>query len=348
MLDLSLSKAQIHQDIEEQLQKQFYYHPEWLALLSRLYGYSVIPVTSRDEEGRVSGVLMLCLMSSPLTGKRMVSLPFSDTCPLLATSDSVAADLVDQALSLARQYRVRYVELRTGQHPVLDKRSDMVSNDLYVRWVLPLGGGSTALWSALRKPVQRQIKKAQNQGVTIRVAQQREDVELYYHLHLLTRSKKQGMPAQPRAFFYGLWDAFAAEKKMQILLAEHEGKCIAGMVLLASDTTIRYAYGASDERYLNLAPNNLLMWTAISNACTDGYQSFDFGRTARDNHGLMEFKRRWGAAQEPLIYYYHPQAAGLASVSETSWKFRVLTNCWRKLPLPVAGALGGRLYKHLG
>ena len=51
---------------------------------------------------------------------------------------------------------------------------------------------------------------------------------------------------------------------------------------------------------------------------------------------------------EPLPYYYYPDVAGLAATSESSWKFRLLTACWKQLPLAVAGPLGGRLYKHLG
>jgi len=68
----------------------------------------------------------------------------------------------------------------------------------------------------------------------------------------------------------------------------------------------------------------------------------------RDNGGLVSFKKSWGALEEPLPYYYHPQIAGLASTSETSWKYRLLTGAWRRLPLPVAGALGGMIYRHLG
>ena len=62
----------------------------------------------------------------------------------------------------------------------------------------------------------------------------------------------------------------------------------------------------------------------------------------------MEFKRRWGAIKEPLPYYYYPRTAGLASTSERSWKFRLLTSCWRRLPLQVAEPVGSLLYKHLG
>src|SRR5579863_1616306 len=325
------------------------YSQSWFDLISQLYGYTFIPLTTHNAEGEITGFLPLCYMRSPLTGRRLVSLPFSDHCPLLAVDETSANDLIDQAIALAKERKVKYMELRSGVNEALAKRMDLMEeNKLYVSWLLPLSSDADSVWSNLRKPVQHQVKKSQKLGVQVRIAQNREDMGCYYRLHLHTRSKKHGMPAQPREYFYGLWDAFAANGSVQLLLAEYEGTVIAGMILLACGSTIRYAYGASDERYLNLAPNNLLMWTAIKLGCTDGYQTLDMGRTSRGNEGLMEFKRRWGAIQEPLPYYYYPHVAGLASTSEDSWKFRMLTSCWRRLPLPIAGVLGGYLYKHLG
>jgi len=86
---------------------------------------------------------------------------------------------------------------------------------------------------------------------------------------------------------------------------------------------------------------------AVCTARIDSWR-FDMDRTAHDNAGLVAYKRTWGAQEEPLPYYYHPQVAGLASTSEESWKYRLLTTCWRRLPLPVSEALGGALYQHLG
>jgi FemAB-related protein (PEP-CTERM system-associated) len=325
-----------------------YYSPAWLDLISTLYGYSIIPLTSVNGSQQITGFLPLCFMSSPLTGSRLVSLPFSDHCPLLAVDESSANDLIEQAVRLARQKNVRYLELRTGVNESFARRKDMVEGNLYVRWVLPLLTDPDARWAKLRKPVQRQIKKALNAGLQVRLADRREDLEHYYRLHLQTRCKKHGMPAQPRRFFYNLWDAFSASGAIQLLLAEYQGNLIAGMILLASGTTVRYAYGASEERYLSLAPNNLLMWTAITWASEHGYQTLDLGRTAIENEGLMEFKRRWGASPEALPYYYYPRKAGLAATSENSWRFRLLTACWSKLPLTLTGSLGSVLYKHLG
>jgi lipid II:glycine glycyltransferase (peptidoglycan interpeptide bridge formation enzyme) len=283
-----------------------------------------------------------------LTGRRLVALPFSDYAPLLATDESSANELIDQAINLARQQKAKYLEFRTGVNRALSEHPKLMESDLYASWLLPLTADPKAIWSSLRKPVQRQIKKSQGHGVKVHFAQQHQDILHFYHLHLQTRSKKHGMPTQPLQFFSELWNAFAASGTMQLLLAEHEGKIIASMILFASGSTLRYAYGASDERYLYLSPNNVLMWEAITWGCTHGYRTLDLGRTSRNNEGLMEFKRRWGAIEQPLPYYYYPRTAGLAATSEKSWKFRLLTTCWKQLPLQIAGPLGGHLYKHLG
>ncbi len=348
MLQVSLADSNLSTFIEEQAKGTFSYIQSWLDLIIRLYGYSVYPLTTTNAEGKITGFLPLCSMQSPLTSRRLVALPFTDLCPLLAEDEVDANALIDQAICLAQQQKVKYLELRSGANDVLAKRSELVEGNLYMRWLKLLSPDPDSMWSNLRKPIQRQVKKSQKLGVQVRIAQQRDEVAHYYRLHLQTRCKKHGMPAQPQRYFFELWDTFAESGAMQLLLAEYQGAVIAGMILLASGTTIRYAYGASDERYLNLAPNDLLMWTSIKLGCSLGYQTLDMGRTACDNEGLMEFKRRWGAIQDPLPYYYYPHMAGLASTAETSWKYRLLTSSWKKLPLEVAGPLGGYLYKHLG
>lgn len=340
--------------------------PAWLDLLRQVYHYETLPLTVTAADGAIRGVLPLCRLRSPLTGRRLVSVPFCDSAPLLADDAAAAAELVDRAVAQARDDGAKYLELRTGPNAVLSARDDFAASDLYVRWLVPLGAGAAgatgAAWDALHKPVQRQIKKARKAGVTVRLATSLDDMLAYHRLHLFTRSRKQGMPAQPRRYFSALWQTFAADgtgtgtgsanangnSALWVLVAEHEGKVVAGMVLFGAGDTLRYAYGASDPRALAHGPNNLLMWEAIERGIAAGYATLDLGRTARDNEGLMQFKRGWGASPEPLTYYYYPALRGLATTSEHSWKFRLATSCWRRLPLPVAGALGGRLYRHLG
>src|SRR5947209_6559128 len=100
--------------LEEQIAQTFYYNQAWLDLITKLYGYTVIPLTTTNASGHVTGFLPLCSMRSPLTGHHFVSLPFSDQCPLLAEDEESANELIDQAILLARKEKVRYLELRSG------------------------------------------------------------------------------------------------------------------------------------------------------------------------------------------------------------------------------------------
>lgn len=334
--------------LEQQAKDTLDFTRRWLSLIADVYGYRATALTTTGPVGEITGYLPLCVIQGAFGRRRVVAIPFSDTCPLLAQDDATTNELVDQAISLARQEKARYLELRTGASGTLAARPDLVEQNLYVHHHLPLQADGDALWSTVRKPVQRQVKKARKLGVQARAAKTLNDVDRFYHLHVLTRSKKQGMPAQPRRFFHEMWKTFAPSGAMRLLLAEHEGAAIAAIVLLASGRTVKYAYGASDERYLHLAPVNLLMWEAMAWGGAQGYVTLDLGRTARDNDGLMEFKHRLGAVADPLPYYYYPRVAGMAATAETSWRAQALTACWRRLPLWLSEPVGGHLYEHLG
>ncbi|GHO43292.1 lipid II:glycine glycyltransferase FemX [Ktedonospora formicarum] len=299
MIETSLGQISWQTFIEQHKQATFYSQPAWLALIQRVYGFTPLHLIHLEDDKQPSALLPLYSVRSPLSGSHLVSLPFSDQAPLLADNEASTLKLIDEAIELTRQHKARYLELRTGENPVLAEHPAFVESNLYVTWHLALDADPAQVWSHLRKPVQHQIKKARKNGLLIRSALTRTDVERYHQLHVLTRTRKHGMPAQPTKFFYELWDTFSAQQQMMVLLAEHGGQVIAGMVLLGSGKTLRYAYGASDERYLHLAPNNLLMWRAIEWGCEHGYEILDMGRTARDNEGLMEFKRRWGAELRP-------------------------------------------------
>src|SRR5438067_2295670 len=83
MSDTLLSASVLSSFVQQQPNGCFYFENAWLDLITRLYGYSLIPLTTTCTTEHMSGFLPVCLMRSPLTGKRLDSLPFSDLCPLL-------------------------------------------------------------------------------------------------------------------------------------------------------------------------------------------------------------------------------------------------------------------------
>lgn len=348
MTQVTLVDAGVQDFLATHASNDFYFDPAWLNLITSLYGYTLIPLTATNSSGRITGFLPLCSVQSKLTGHRLVSLPFSDSCPLLAEDEASAHNLVDQAIQLARQQQVRYLELRTGQHEALAQRDDLVAANLYASWLIQLDSNPDTVFKRLHQGARRKIKKARAQGVQVRLAERREDMREYYRLHLLTRCKKHGMPAQPLTFFLRLWDTFGPNGQIHLEFAEYEGKAVAAHITAFYGKTARYMYGASDERYHDLGAGHLLTWEEIVWGCQHGYQQLDLGRTAYANPGLMQYKRGWGASEEPSPYYYYPAVQGLAATPESSRKYQLLTNYWKRLPLQFSGPLGGYLYRHLG
>src|SRR6266568_6001679 len=122
----SFADLHLHDFVEQQTTEPLYYSRAWLDLIMKLYGYSMIPLITTNTTGQITGFLPLCSMHSLLTGRRLVALPFSDYCPLLAKDDVSANGLISQAIRLAQEQGAKYLELRTGVNSELSKRSDFV------------------------------------------------------------------------------------------------------------------------------------------------------------------------------------------------------------------------------
>jgi CelD/BcsL family acetyltransferase involved in cellulose biosynthesis len=71
----------------------------------------------------------------------------------------------------------------------------------------------------------------------------------------------------------------------------------ASAVFLAHGDTVIYKYGASDPMLRHTRANHLLFDRAIEHACSQGFRTFDFGRTDLADESLRAFKARWGAEE---------------------------------------------------
>src|SRR3989442_10500693 len=57
-----------------------FHTPAWLEALRRTYGYEPVVYTTTPPGIELTNGMVLCLGYSPITGRRGVSLPFSDHC----------------------------------------------------------------------------------------------------------------------------------------------------------------------------------------------------------------------------------------------------------------------------
>ena len=323
-----------------------YHQTAWLNVIARCYGFRPYFITLTDANGQITGGLPLFLVSSRLTGRRLVSVPYTNAVGPVCRPGIDASPLLDAAVELARQESCRYVEVRDQpgreslSYPAFER------SDYFGTFLLELDPNVDKIRAQFDKRVRRGIAKAKKGEIQVRFGKDLKAIRAFYQLNLLTR-RKHGVPPQPLKFFEMLWRELRHLGEIEVLLADSHEQTVAGLILLTYRDTVIYAYGASDQRFLRSAPNHALFDAAIRWSSEHGYSKFDFGRTSPDNEGLMEFKRQWGARCITLPYHYWPGRDGFVSESENGLKYRCFTALWRRLPLAATSILGPAIYRNL-
>jgi CelD/BcsL family acetyltransferase involved in cellulose biosynthesis len=317
-----------------------FHHPSWARVLSESYDYPSFVLALVGEEGRIKAGMPVIEIRKRFRPTRWVSLPFTDRCPPLATEEVMTARLID----LANRARAYAEVARLEVHSDLPGEEEIHRQGRGVAHVLPLSRDPELTFGRFsRSQVQRSVRKAERDGLTLRRAETADELtDSFYGLHLRTR-RRLGVPIQPRRFFDVLWRRVIAPRNGFVLLACRGELPIAGAVFLTSGRTVVYKYGASEPSFWPLRPNHLIFWDAIRWSCENDFAAFDFGRSDFENRGLRNFKRGWGAAEEPLVYASVggelPRVGRLISVS-------LLPLLIRRSPLWLCRTIGEATYRH--
>lgn len=324
-----------------QLEATIFHHPAWVDLLMKCYGYQPALIALLDASGKPVAALPLMHIDSWLTGRRVVSLPFSDFCQPLILDHASLGNLVERLQSWRRQSRLREIRI----HWPLPDMDGVFPAETFASHITRLNPKSQQVFSSFAKTqVQQRIRKAERDGVSIKIGDRWEDLQLFYKLHLDTR-RRLGTPIQPLRFFRLLWTQLISNDLGFILLAFKESQLLAGAVFLHYNKTLTYKFSASDPVYWKLRPNNLLIWHAIRWGCEHGYQVFDWGRTGLDNPGLRQFKLGWGSEERILHYSVLADRPPKTSASE---KAHLLSRLIQLSPTWVCRVIGELFYQHFG
>jgi len=318
-----------------------FHHPVWSRLLTDTYGHRALVLVQRASDGQITAGLPVLEIRGLLGGRRLRALPFTDHCPPLASSPAALARFTT---NLTRWLAVEGVR-RMTIHGQLAAAPGVHLVTRAVRHVLPLGRTSSEILGGFKGgPVDRAIRKAERNFVQTRISRSPDDLALFYRLHVETR-RRLGVPVQPRRFIDTLWHDVLGAGLGFVVIASDGQRPMAAALFLAWNRNLIYKFSASDPRYWELRPNNIVIWTAIDWACQHGYRLLDFGRSDFDNQGLRNFKARWGARELPLVYSY---IGGAPSGSTASVPIRALAAVIRSSPSIVCRMMGEILYRNVG
>jgi len=313
----------------------------WCKVLRDSYGYKPFYFVARKDD-RFQTVIPFMEVSSRLTGKRGVSLPFTDFGPMIIEKGISINTYFDFITEVANRNNWKYLEFRDDK--IIPDNSP-VEVEFY-QHILDLSGDTSDVFKKFRNSTKRNIKKAQKKEILTSISTSQEAMDNFCRLNTTTR-KKHGLPPQPQKFFKNMFETIISQNQGFIVEAVYQNKTVAAALYLTFGDKILYKYGASDSQYLNLRANNLVMWHAIEWASNNGYKSFDFGRTEVYNQGLIQFKNGWGC-EPTLIKYYKYLLPSKAFVTGNGKQNHFYEKVFRKTPEPVLKVFGNMVYKHMG
>jgi len=318
----------------------------WLNALQSTYGYRPVAFTTSPPNQELKNGLVCCEVNSWITGRRLVSLPFSDHCEPLFTA---AADLIFLFQSLQAQlksqnwkyFEVRPVFWNLGQ---LNESTGFIPGRKYFLHILNLFRGLEEVFGNLDKDsVQRRVRHAERAGLTESFGTSEKLLKAFYALFVATRGRHQ-VPPMPYLWFQNLIKSQG--EALEIRVAFMDETPIAAILTLRFRDVLYYKYGCSDVKFNNLGAMPWLLWRAISNAKGEGANTFDMGRTEEDNVGLLTFKNHWVPHPNQLIYWRYPHASSFDSID--SWKLKFAKKLFSQMPVSLLTLAGRLIYRHIG
>jgi lipid II:glycine glycyltransferase (peptidoglycan interpeptide bridge formation enzyme) len=164
--------------------------------------------------------------------------------------------------------------------------------------VVDLDAGPEALLERMKQKTRYNVRLAARKGVAVRPGGE-ADLPAFYRLMERTAVRDRfGIHSQA---YYGMAHRlFVPVGRGRLLLAEHEGQLLAGLVAFAFGDTACYMYGASADEKRNLMPAYLLQWEAIRWAKERGCRAYDLWGVPDEEEETLEagFEQRndglWG------------------------------------------------------
>ena len=319
----------------------FFHRAAWAKVLCKTYGHKPLYLHfCRDREPLA--LVPMMEVASPFTGRRGVSMPFSDFCRPLLFDEWTGESLMERLLEVGRKRKWRYFELRGGKETL---PASAVAAEKFYGHKLDLTIGTEELFARFRDPVRRAIRKAERSRLAVEASMTWETMVDFCQLHFRTR-RRHGVPPQPLSFFRNIHEEVIKAGLGFVVLAKIGIRPVAAAVFFHSGQTALYKFGASDERLQELRGNNLVMWEGIKQLAGTGLKTMHFGRTAISADGLRRFKLSWGTEEEAIEYFRFALGAQVWEVNCHNGS-GLHNQLFRRLPLMVNRIVGSVIYSHL-
>lgn len=319
------------------LEATFFHRAGWKTVIERAFGHRTHYLLA-ERDGVIVGVLPLTEIKSRLFGHSLISNVFCVYGGIVAANDAARAALDTAAQNLAHELQVGHLEYRQ----LKPFHADWPKQDLYFTFRKAIDPDVEANMLAIPRKQRAMVRKGIKNAL---VAEIDANVDRFFKL-FADNVKRHGTPALPKRYFALLMQEFGAD--CEVLTVLHQGRVVSSVLSFYFRDEVLPYYAGDSEDARHLAANDFKYWELMRRACERGYKIFDYGRSKRGT-GQFDFKKNWGFEPQPLHYeYFLVNAPRVPEHNPTNPKYRLFIEMWKRLPTPVANALGPHIVKHLG
>jgi FemAB-related protein (PEP-CTERM system-associated) len=316
----------------------FFHRAGWQRVIELAFGHRTWFLYA-EAGGQIRAVLPLAQIDSLLFGNSLCSLPFCVYGGVAALDEAAAAALDRAAQELAARLRVDYLEYRNlgpARHP------DWRHGELYVTFRKRLLAEPEQNMLAIPRKQRAMVRKGIAAGLHSAVDY---DVEHFFAAYAAS-VHRLGTPVFAKRYFALLRQVFGRDCEVLTVYRRHD--TISSVLVFYFRGEVLPYYGGGTEAARGVAGNDYMYWEVMRRACQRGCTLFDFGRS-KVGTGAFDFKRNWGFAPQPLNYEYQlVRGRALPQNNPANPKYRRFISAWRRLPLPLANAIGPHIVRYLG
>jgi FemAB-related protein (PEP-CTERM system-associated) len=316
----------------------FFHRVGWRGILERCFGHRTHYLLA-ERGAEIVGILPLAEVKSLLFGHALVSLPFCAVAGIAATDDEAAEGLLEAAQALGKCLRVAHLELRHAT----PRSPGWPQQDLYAGFRKTLAPQVEANLLAIPRKQRAMVRKGIGNGLAGRIE---PDVDVFFALYA-DNVHRHGTPPLPKRYFQALRETFGQDAEV-LNVVDSTGKPVSSVFSFYFRDEVLPYYAGDAVEARQLAANDFKYWELMRRACERGVKVFDYGRSKRGT-GPYDFKKNWGFEPAPLAYEYRLyRRASIPENNPLNPKYRALIALWRRLPVPIANAIGPHLVKSLG
>jgi len=273
-----------------------FHETRWLELVRSTFRFETQTLVAwRGRE--VAGLLPVALVTAPLTGRRLVSVPFGVYGGILSFDEDSLHALDEAGQVLARRTSARFLELRwMGPGPTRHEHFA-----LYETYRRALPAAPEDVLTSIPRKARAEVRKALERHGLQPVA----GPQLFDEFYRLYVDNKQGLgsPVFAMRYFRRLLDLYGPRARLHGM-RDPSGPLLAAVLSLQAGDTLYPYYSGAAAGSDRLGANNAMYAGLMEHAVREGLRVFDFGRS-RANSGPAAFKRHMGFEPLALDYQFY-------------------------------------------